>query len=95
LDSRERQERYAVEQAERVHTVLAALAVDARTYPPKSRAPAGEDTRMILNGAYLVDDRQTLRFAEAAATCDQDNDAIRVRLTGPWPPYSFSVLEEP
>lgn len=95
LDSREHQERCGVEQANRAHTVLAALAVEARTHPPQSRALAGEDGRMILNGAYLVDNEHTLRFAEAAAACDQDNDAIRVRLTGPWPPYSFSVLEEP
>lgn len=95
LDSREHQERCAAEQADRAHRLLAALAVDATTHPPQSRALAGEDARMILNGAYLVDHEHTLRFAEAAAACDQDNDAIRVRLTGPWPPYSFSVLEEP
>jgi gas vesicle protein GvpL/GvpF len=95
LDSRERQERCAAEQADRVHTALAALAVDARIHPLQSRALAGEDARMILNGAYLVDNEHTLRFAEATVACDQDNDAIRVRLTGPWPPYSFSVLEEP
>ncbi|MFJ9779832.1 GvpL/GvpF family gas vesicle protein [Amycolatopsis sp. NPDC101161] len=95
LDSRERQEGRAVEQADRVQSVLADLAVDVRTHPPQSRALAGDDARMILNGAYLVDNRHTLRFAEAVATCDQDNDAIRVRLTGPWPPYSFSMLEEP
>ncbi|NBH01751.1 GvpL/GvpF family gas vesicle protein [Amycolatopsis sp. SID8362] len=95
LTSRERQEQCAVEQANRTHAALAALADDARTHPPQSRALAGEDAPMILNGAYLVDNRHTLRFAEAVAACDQDNDAIVVRLTGPWPPYSFSVLEEP
>ncbi|MEV6874208.1 GvpL/GvpF family gas vesicle protein [Amycolatopsis sp. NPDC051128] len=94
LNSREHQERRAVEQANRAHAALASLAVDTRTHPPQSRALAGEDARMILNGAYLVDNEHTLRFAEATAACDQDNDAILVRLTGPWPPYSFSVLEE-
>jgi hypothetical protein len=49
---------------------------------------------MLLNASYLVDDNGTKAFTEAVAASDQNSDAIRVRLTGPWPPYSFSALEE-
>lgn len=93
LASREHREQRAIEQAHRVHSALAALAVDARMHRPHSQTLAGGRARMILNAAYLVDD-DTRDFLDAVAACEQDNDTIRVQLTGPWPPYSFSSLEQ-
>ncbi|HVV12800.1 GvpL/GvpF family gas vesicle protein [Amycolatopsis sp.] len=94
LAAREKHDQRAAEQAGRVHSRLSALAVDTRTHPPQSRALAAENGRMILNATYLVDDESAPAFHEAVADCDRGNDAIRAQLTGPWPPYSFTSLEE-
>ncbi|RJQ83845.1 hypothetical protein D5S19_18735 [Amycolatopsis panacis] len=95
LTAQQQQERSAGEQASRVHTRLAELAVASRLNPPQNRTLAGEDARMILNAAYLVEDDKARSFTEAATRCDRDEETIRVQLTGPWPPYSFSSWEEP
>lgn len=94
LTSGERRQRRAAEQADRVHALLATLSADARTHPPQSRTLTGVTEPMILNAAYLVDGDGARWFAEAVEACDRNNDAIRVQLTGPWPPYSFSSWEE-
>ncbi|GAA3796988.1 MULTISPECIES: GvpL/GvpF family gas vesicle protein [Amycolatopsis] len=93
-DARADAERLAREQAAKVHSRLAALAAGARLHPLQSKALSGDDQQMVLNAAYLVGDDDARAFAEAVAACDDDSPAIRVQLTGPWPPYSFSSLEE-
>jgi len=95
LSRRERLEQRAAEQARDVHIGLAALAVASCDHPLQNRALAGEHTRMVRNLAYLVADDRAPAFADAVTACDQRSDAIRVQLTGPWPPYSFAALEEP
>ncbi|KAA9159291.1 GvpL/GvpF family gas vesicle protein [Amycolatopsis acidicola] len=92
--SRTRAEELAHEQVLSVHTRLTGLAAGARTHPPQSRALAGHGGRMLLNAAYLVEDSAARGFAEAVARCDDENAAIRLQLTGPWPPYSFASLEK-
>ncbi|GHE78271.1 gas vesicle protein [Amycolatopsis deserti] len=93
-DTREETERLAREQAGKVHSRLAALAAGARLHPLQSAALSGDAQQMVLNAAYLVGDGDARAFAEAVAACDDASPAIRVQLTGPWPPYSFSSLEE-
>ncbi|WIX84061.1 GvpL/GvpF family gas vesicle protein [Amycolatopsis carbonis] len=93
LASRENRQQQAADEVNRIHTTLAELAKDACTHPPQSRTLAGEDGPMVLNGAYLVDSAHTARFAEAVEACGRDSELLSVRLTGPWPPYSFSSLE--
>ncbi|WAL68918.1 GvpL/GvpF family gas vesicle protein [Amycolatopsis cynarae] len=92
--AKERAEQIAAEQARAIHEALAALSAEARTHRPQARQLAGNDLPMILNGAYLVDDSASSAFAEAVAAQDRAHEAIQLRLTGPWPPYSFSALEE-
>lgn len=91
--ARERAEQIAAEQARTIHEALAGLAAEARTHRPQSRQLTGNDLPMILNGAYLVDDAAAQEFAEAVAVQERAHEAIQLRLTGPWPPYSFSSLE--
>ncbi|MEV4604867.1 GvpL/GvpF family gas vesicle protein [Amycolatopsis sp. NPDC049253] len=93
LASREDRQQQAADQVNRVHAVLSEFAADACTHPPQSRTLAGEDGPMVLNGAYLVDAGEADRFAETVADCGRDSDVLSVRLTGPWPPYSFSSME--
>lgn len=93
--SRERGERIAVEQAERVHATLSELAAATRLHPPQSRQLSGDGDPMILNAAYLVDEAAARAFTGAVAALDDEHRAIRLQLTGPWPPYSFAALEAP
>ncbi|HKS49754.1 MAG TPA: GvpL/GvpF family gas vesicle protein [Amycolatopsis sp.] len=95
LAARDREERFAVEQAEKIHSALSALAVEARRHRPQSPRLSGNAKPMILNAAYLVDDEATREFTRAVAEQDGGHAAIQLQLTGPWPPYSFSSLEEP
>jgi hypothetical protein len=71
-----------------LYRALARDADDARQRPPVSMdgRPA-----LLLDAAFLVAKTRAARFrrtvrAHAARVADQ---GLRVRLTGPWPPYSF------
>jgi hypothetical protein len=79
----------AAEAAAAVHAALADYAVAARRHPPQDRRLSGADTAMALNGAYLVDREDLPSFATLVSDLAQHNPAIRLELTGPWPPYSF------
>jgi hypothetical protein len=80
------------EAAEKLHHELAGLAVDSRVYPPQDPRLTGRREEMILNAAYLVDEAGAALLAERvdAAT---DNE-LRLELTGPWAPYSFTSMGE-
>jgi len=95
LLARDQVARFGAEQADRIHTALAALAVDARRHRPQSPQLAGEDLPMILNAAYLVVDDAVREFEQAVTRHGRAHEAIQLRLTGPWPPYSFSVSFSP
>ena len=52
----------------------------------------------LLDESYLVRDAQADRFMDAAHRAAEDLQALdlRLRLTGPWPPYSFAPpMSEP
>lgn len=83
----------AVQRAERLHADLAGFARASRVLPPQDRELAGYTGRMMLNGAYLVDDDRGDEFA-GAVTGSADRLGLRVQLTGPWPPYSFATVED-
>jgi Gas vesicle synthesis protein GvpL/GvpF len=42
---------------------------------------------------YLVEARLATEFADAVAELAERHPAIRLQLTGPWPPYSFAALD--
>jgi hypothetical protein len=48
---------------------------------------------MLHNGAYLVPHDQEDAFRAAAETVIAANPGVSVEVQGPWPPYSFTVLE--
>jgi hypothetical protein len=68
---------------------LAALAVDVERHPP----PAGgeQKTRLLLDAAFLVENRGLARFRAATRRLARDlgRDGYGVEVTGPWPPYNF------
>lgn len=78
----------ATERAQRLHELLASHAVAAKTYPPQDPKLAGRPEPMVLNATYLVADSAADRLRAAAASFEADD--LRVELTGPWAPYSFT-----
>lgn len=90
LSAREEGERLAAEHGERLHARLAESAIAHRRHPPQDSRLSGERAGMALNGAYLVEDAASTRFADLVRELDAEYDGIRVELTGPWPPYSFA-----
>jgi hypothetical protein len=55
------------------------------------RHPATEVER--ATGAFLVETDQWGAFADAVAAEDRRHDAVRLELTGPWPPYDFVKMQ--
>jgi hypothetical protein len=49
---------------------------------------------MTLNGAYLIDTARTDDFHALVRDLANRHPEIRVRVDGPWPPYSFATLDD-
>ena len=80
-------------------------AVQAQRKPDLGRAPSGlpglgrhpplasgaENTRLLLDAAFLVGTRGVARFRAATRHVARDlgRDGYGVEVTGPWPPYNF------
>lgn len=76
------------------HEALSSVAVHAVANPPQDPALSGRREPMVLNGAYLVAREHESDFlavldAQAAGPCREAG--ILAEITGPWPPYNFSV----
>lgn len=93
-ESRVNAEQMALELAGEVHAELAALAHASRVHPPQNRQLAAYEGLMVLNCSYLVDDTAADEFASAVRSAADKRPALKVELTGPWPPYSFAVLPD-
>jgi hypothetical protein len=76
------------ERARLLHELLAGHAEEARTYPPQDPRLSGRPEPMVLNAAYLVPEARVDTLREALAGFDATG--LRVDLTGPWAPYSFT-----
>lgn len=80
--------------AQRAHAALDGLAHASRLHPAQNRELAGYRGVMVLNGAYLVDDTRNDEFAGVVEELGVNSAALRLELTGPWPPYSFATFQE-
>jgi len=85
--------RSAAQGAQAVHAELERDAVDSRLHPPQSAQLSGRPESMVLNAAYLIDDDQAAGFAAAVEALGERHPRLRLELTGPWPPYSFTAEE--
>lgn len=92
LRSREQKWRQAVSSAEHIDSVLSRIAVATRHHRAQDPQLSGRKDMMVLNGAYLVDDARADEFAAAAAALREGE--LDVQLTGPWPPYSFTISDD-
>jgi hypothetical protein len=79
--------------ARQIHDAVAAIATDVRLHPPSNRELSGYEGEMVLNGAYLVPGERTddLRALTRSLADRHRGDGLTVELTGPWPPYNFSM----
>ena len=89
-------ERISLEVADDTHTRLAELSVAARLNPLQGPEITGRAERMLLNGAYLVDDAALDAFRAALAECAAQHGerGFQLELSGPWPAYNFVTLRE-
>jgi hypothetical protein len=85
----------AAREASAVHASLAHFAAGARRHAPQDRRLSGAETAMVLNGAYLVDSDRIVEFGHLVSALSKCHAAVRLELTGPWPPYSFIGEEAP
>jgi hypothetical protein len=91
---RERRLESAARAADEVHDALADLSVASRLLPPQDPQLTGHHGAMVLNGAYLVAEGQGESFAARVRELGASHTGFSVEVAGPWPPYSFAVLEE-
>jgi len=89
--AREEEDRLAGEWADAVHERLAIQASEALLNPLQRPEVSGHAGEMVLNGVYLVDDRQADDFRGAVDLLAEEYRELgaAVELTGPWPPYNF------
>lgn len=80
--------------AQLVHDRLADLARASRLLSPQDPRLSGHQGTMVLNAAYLVADADAEAFAELLAGLEADSPGVIVDGRGPWPPYSFAMLEQ-
>ena len=81
--------------AEEVHAALSEIAVATRILPAQDPQLTGLTGSMALNGAYLVDHERLEQFEQAVDEVRTRFPDVTVESGGPWPPYSFAVLDQP
>lgn len=86
--------RTALASAEIIHAALGRLAAATALRPPQSAQLSGQAGQMILNAAFLVDNERAAEFGAAADSLAGQHSAVRLVLTGPWPPYSFAAADQ-
>ena len=79
--------------AEEVHAALASVAVESRRHTPQDARLSGQEGWMLLNGAYLVDDGREEGLLAVVDRFHDPDGGVRLELTGPWAPYSFTEDE--
>jgi hypothetical protein len=95
LNASEDSRRAVLAGADAADAALGALATAPQLRPPQAPQLTGQAARMVLNAAYLVPQERSREFAAAADRVAARNPAVRIELTGPWPPYSFTAMESP
>lgn len=87
-------EELAHQVAEQIHEALAQRSVASRRLPAQDPRLTGHEGVMTLNGAYLVPVEESDEFAAALNALAEQHPDAHLEAGGPWPPYSFAVLEQ-
>lgn len=80
--------------AEEVHAVLHERSAASRQLAPQDPRLTGLAGTMVLNAAYLVPTGQADDFEREVRELASQHPGVVVDLRGPWPPYSFAMLED-
>jgi hypothetical protein len=80
--------------ARTLHERLCRHAEDCRLHTPRHTPPPGAPGRTVLDAAYLVPRTHCEQFVEVVERTKSEEPGMRVELSGPWAPYSFTG-EEP
>ncbi|QHA09121.1 gas vesicle protein [Streptomyces broussonetiae] len=76
--------------AQSLHERLCRYAENSRLYAPQGSALSTEPGRNVLNAAYLVPRAHSEDFVDQVDRTKDEAPGIRVEVTGPWAPYSFT-----
>jgi hypothetical protein len=79
--------------AEEVYAAAAGAAVAGRRLPVQDPRLTARPEPMVLNAAFLVPTGEAEAFVALVRGGGEGRPGISVELQGPWPPYSFAVLE--
>ncbi len=90
MQSEERAHQVAAE----IHAALAQQSVASRRLPAQDPRLTGHEGVMTLNGAYLVPAEESDAFAATLRALSQEHPDSHLEVGGPWPPYSFAVLDQ-
>ena len=56
---------------------------------------SGRSQPMALNATFLVDDERSTEFFQLVDSLRARYPSVDIEVNGPWPPYSFAVLDKP
>ncbi|MFL6116102.1 MAG: GvpL/GvpF family gas vesicle protein [Catenulispora sp.] len=90
LHADEESRREALRRADRIHSVLLEIAVHGRRHRLQGAQLTDRKVPMVLNAAYLVDEKARADFHAAVAALREPG--VEIEVTGPWAPYSFVDL---
>jgi hypothetical protein len=93
-EARRSRQEDAARAGETVHAELAKVSVASRRLQPQDPRLTGHTGTMVLNGAYLVEAAGGEAFAARVQTLAGAHPGVRIEAAGPWPPYSFAVLDQ-
>lgn len=81
-------------QAQLIHEAMSERAVATRLLPAQDPRLSGHGGTMLINAAYLVAAADGDRFVAEAEALGVQHPELVVDVRGPWPPYSFAMLEQ-
>ncbi|MFJ6793181.1 GvpL/GvpF family gas vesicle protein [Streptomyces sp. NPDC091268] len=76
--------------AEALHERLRCRAAEAVLHPPQQPQLSKAPGRNVLNAAYLVPTAGRQSFLDSVPPAGELPEGMRVEVTGPWVPYSFT-----
>jgi hypothetical protein len=79
---------------ERARSLARELDRDLSVHALERRCTLLPTPRLAVRAAYLVEPGRVPAFRDAFAQLDRAHPALRVLLSGPWPPYSFVTPPE-
>ncbi|WP_432094963.1 GvpL/GvpF family gas vesicle protein [Streptomyces sp. bgisy100] len=83
----------ADDRAREAHEALTGLAERSRLHRPQDSRLSGASGQNVLNGAYLVDREEAVAFRSLVSELADRAAGLRIELTGPWAPYSFTSAD--